>query len=892
MKPLLLKSKSLIVASTIILTSCSHIDNPANKVIETQYTPRAENAALSHKQALYRASRIADVSYQLDFTLTGDTTFSAISTLNFNLTGVTHPITIDLNKAKINQLSVNGHIVTPQYNQWFITVSPEHLHHGNNTITVDYQREHNTNGQGSHRFKDPVDGRVYLYSQFEAASAPQVFPVFDQPDLKATYQLLVTAPADWHVISANRETSATLIDGNKRWDFGKTAKLSSYNFSIHAGPYHIFKDDTGKYPARLFARQSVADQVVAQDWFTYTRQGLAFFEDYFGIDYPFKKYDQLLVPDFLYGAMENVAAVTFAEGAFLTAGEKSAKQKELLAMVIMHEMAHQWFGDLVTMKWWNGLWLNESFAAFMATLATAEATEFDNAWRTFYISGKQGAYTADQRVTTHPIETPVASTANAEDNLDAITYSKGASVLQQLRQLLGPEVFRQGVHDYLVQYSYKNATLDNFIDSLGKAAGRDMRQWVEHWLYQPGVNTITAQYRCDNQTISEFSLQQTANPEYPVYREQRVNIALFGRDAHGQLQLNQAAPVTYSGKTTPIKSLIGSACPDLVYPNYQDWGFVKVNLDSHSFDSTKSSLNQVNDPLLRSMLWQSLWDSVLEGLLPLNEYLDVTLQNIGAEQDHIILSQVLDNIVVANGYLGKFDPSTAQYHQTINKRLEDLTWQGVLANKNQPKQLRSWFDSSIELTQSPAALNRLHEILTGKQVVENLPLAQGLRWTIIQKLNQFDVAGSFALIADELTRDDSDNGHKQAIIAKSNRPDAAQKQYWLDQLHSDTPDMPFSKLRMAMYQLYPTSQYALMVQTADAIIASLASLDKKKSVVFMRNYNEYLLPKVCTKNGVAKLAKAITQNPDLTVATHRALRVAHQDAERCLTIRAQLTVND
>jgi aminopeptidase N len=335
---------------------------------------------------------------------------------------------------------------------------------------------------------------------------------------------------------------------------------------MHAGPYKKWEDTSGKYPMRLFARQSVAAQVKPAEWFKYTKSGLAFFDDYFGIPYQFEKYDQILVPDFLYGAMENAGAITFAERGFMYKADMTSEQRQRLASVIMHEMAHQWFGDLVTMKWWNGLWLNESFASFMGTLATAEATEFKDAWRAFYSTGKQGAYAQDQRSTTHPIEVPVPSTQNAFDNIDAITYSKGASTLMQLRHLLGADVFRKGVHNYLVKYQYRNATLDDFIGSLGEAAGRDLKGWTKEWLYQPGVNTIAANYSCANGKIKSFSLEQSATKQLPTLREQRVQVASFRMDGK-QLKLDKNVAIIYKGAKTAVPAwwarLPGPGVPEL-----------------------------------------------------------------------------------------------------------------------------------------------------------------------------------------------------------------------------------------------------------------------------------------------------------------------------------------
>ena len=344
----------LAVISISLLTACQSTKNQANdiqisskaKQVSTSFSPRAENKYLTQEQAFKRSARVSNVDYQLDFQLTGEENFSASSTINFDLNDATTPLTLDLNEAQLSSLIINGQSLTTEqvkqsYNQWFITLAAEYLVKGNNKVVVNFTRQHSTNGEGLHRFKDPVDGKVYLYSHFEPAAAQQMFALFDQPDLKATFELTVSAPKNWTVFSATRENKVLAQDDFKVWHFPKSLKLSPYNFSLHAGPYHTWQDNSGKYPLRLFARQSVANQITPEHWFTYTKQGFEFFDDYFDIHYPFKKYDPVLVPDFLYGAMENAAAVTFAEGSFLTNGEMSQSRRQRLASVIMPEMAHQ-----------------------------------------------------------------------------------------------------------------------------------------------------------------------------------------------------------------------------------------------------------------------------------------------------------------------------------------------------------------------------------------------------------------------------------------------------------------------------------------------------------------------------------------------------------------------
>lgn len=848
--------------------------------------PRADNAYLSQADAAARSARVSNVDYTLEFALTGKETFSGTTTLSFDLSDASQALTIDLDKATIASLTVNGKQVTPQYNQWFITLAASDLKAGRNTVSIAYSRLHSTNGEGLHRMVDPVDGRVYTYSHFEPAAAHQMFPVFDQPDLKGTYQVTVTTPADWVVSSTMRESGVQDVEGGKKWTFPRSKKLSPYNFSMHAGPYKVWEDNSGKYPMRLFARQSVAAQVSPQDWFKYTKQGLTFFDQYFGIPYQFEKYDQLLVPDFLYGAMENAAAITFAEGRFLHKEEMTSAQKQSLASVIMHEMAHQWFGDLVTMKWWNGLWLNESFASFMGTLATAESTEFSNAWQSFYSGGKQAAYTQDQRVTTHAIETPVPSTANAFDNIDAITYSKGASTLKQLRHLLGEEVFRKGVHNYLIKYQYKNATLDDFIGSLGEAANRDLSGWTKEWLYQAGVNTIAADFSCSAGKISTFTLRQSAtSKELPTLREQRVQLGLFQLGAQG-LTLSKNVAVTYKGAATAVPELKGAACPDLVYPNYQDWGFVQVQLDKKSFATAQSSLGKVEDPLLRSMLWQSLWDGVRSAKLPLNAFLKTALANAPAEKDYTLLGDIVEKLQASVSYLNLMGKSA--YSSKVIAELEQMSFDAAKAATDKNFQ-RRWFSTYISVASSPAALKQLADILDGKLVVPGLNVGQDVRWDIVRRLNRYAYAGSEALLAAEQERDKSDSGQQAVIAATVIRPDAKVKAEWAATIGDLKTKLPFSRVRTAMASMFPPEQGALNELTAAQRLATLGEVDKAAGPVYMRAYAASHIPAACTPASVARLDAAIVKLPNLSTGTLRSLLITKQEDERCVAIKKAMT---
>ncbi len=874
----MLKPSSLILSLSLALLSVV-APARAGEIVP----PRAENAYLTQTEAAQRSARVSKVAYVLDFSLTGEETFRGTSRIDFELTDNLNSLTLDLDKAKISALVVNGKTVTPQYNQWFITLAAKDLKSGHNTVSVSYERKHSTNGEGLHRFKDPTDGKVYLYSHFEPAAAHQMFALFDQPDLKATFKLNVTAPKDWHVISTRRESNIKADGENRRWTFPATPILSPYNFSMHAGPYHVWEDKSGKYPMRLFARESVAKQVSPQDWFRYTKEGLIYFERYFGIEYPYAKYDQILVPQFIYGAMENAAAITFTESRFLSDNAMTTSERQGLASTILHEMAHQWFGDLVTMRWWNGLWLNESFASYMQTLASAESTEFGNPWLSFY-RGKRGAYRADESITSHPIEVPVPSTANAFDNIDSITYNKGASTLHQLRQLIGAETFRQGVHNYLVQHAYGNATLDDFIDALSKASGRDLKPWSQQWLYEPGLNNLTADFACANGKISRFALlQSAANEANPTLREQLVQVGLF-KQSNDKLAVANNVAVTYSGTRTEVPALVGETCPDLVYPNYQDWGFVKVVLDPISFATARKQLAGVEDPQLRSMLWQSLSDGLRQGRLGLGDFIETVMANAPSEQDYALLGQALGYVGTAKGYLQTF-ARNSDYDKRISPQMERMLWTGLIASRADSNRARRWLDTYVEVASTDAALKQLADILAGRVDAAGVEIDQELRWDMIRQLNEHAVAGSEALIAAELARDKSEQGQLSALAAAVVRPDRDVKAKWLSTIQKLDNAEPYSRLRIAMAYLYPSGQEALDELTAEQRLQTLPTIDKEADRVYMRSYAGSMIPTTCSVASVDRLDNAIKSMTDLSAGTRRSLLSRHEEDGKCLAIR-------
>ncbi|MCJ8277145.1 MAG: M1 family aminopeptidase, partial [Bdellovibrionales bacterium] len=461
----------------LFLASCSFF--------KQESVGRKDESGLTQVYAMLRSQSIDKVTYDLKFDLTNEKLYRGETKINFILKNEI-PLSVDFAQGMIDQVYVNGKIIKHEpYNGHFINIPGDSVKLGQNTIDIKYSHEYSKNGAGFYRYIDVEDNKTYIYSHFEPYSANQLFPCFDQPDLKATYTTQVKAPKDWEVISSMRETEKTVHGDYADWTFPKTAKFSTYTYSLHAGDYHVWesiaKTKKHEIPLRLFARQSLAKYVKADEWFTLTQQAFPYFEDLYGYPYPYVKYDQLIVPDFNAGAMENVAAVTFNEDHYVRRGEKTRSQRRRLASTLFHEMAHMWFGNLVTMKWWDDLWLNESFATYSATRALVEVSEFKESWLTFNIY-KQSAYKADQAVTTHPITTVVKSTDEAFANFDSITYGKGASVLKQMAFYMGDGKYKKGLRTYFKRHAEGNTVLSDFMQAMESASQKDMSQWRERWL--------------------------------------------------------------------------------------------------------------------------------------------------------------------------------------------------------------------------------------------------------------------------------------------------------------------------------------------------------------------------------------------------------------------------
>jgi aminopeptidase N len=643
-----------------------------------------------------------------------------------------------------------------------------------NELTVVSDALYVNTGEGLHRFVDPVDGEVYLYSQFEVPDSRRVFAVFEQPDLKATFRFTITAPARWQVIS-NQPTPEPTIEGEiGTWRFGETPRISSYVTALVAGPYWVTRDSltsaSGReIPLGIFCRASLAEHMDAEAIFATTKAGFAFYEEQFQVPYPFAKYDQLFVPEFNAGAMENAGCVTFTE-AYVFRSKVTDAVRERRVVTILHELAHMWFGDLVTMRWWNDLWLNESFAEWASTLATAEATEWTHAWTTFQAMEKTWAYRQDQLPSTHPIVAEIRDLEDVQVNFDGITYAKGGSVLKQLVAWVGIESFMRGLGEYFRKHAYGNTELSDLLVELEAASGRDLSGWASLWLETAGVNTLRPVIETTQDGIvTAFSIAQTATAEHPTLRPHRIAVGFYD-ERKGQLQRIHRIELDIDGASTTVPQLVGHQRPALILLNDDDLAYAKIRLDDASTSVALDRLSRIEDPLARALVWGAAWDATRDAETPATDYVELVLANVGAETESTTVRLALAQLAQAvRTYVAP--ERRAGLVETTGDRLWQLAREAKAGSDLQLQLVQSF----AGLASSPAHVATLQGLLDGSETLKGLEVDADLRWQILDGVVLNGAAGDAEIDA-LLATDDTATGRQFAARARATIPTAEAKE--------------------------------------------------------------------------------------------------------------------
>lgn len=732
---------------------------------ETQPTPPRD--VLTRAEAEARAARVRACAYTIALDLSARApSYRGDATLTFDLSGE-GDLFLDFRGRTIERLEVNGRqIPSPNWNGYRLWLPADALA-PSNTVRVVYENDYDHEGDGFHQFIDPEDGQEYLYTNFEPYESHRLFPQFDQPDIKGTYRLEVTAPADWELIhNTAPEAVEAAPDGRRRWRFLPTKPFSTYLFALVAGPYHVVRDRHGDIDLGLYCRKSLARYLDAAEIFEVSKQGLDFYADFFGVPYAFGKYDQVFVPEFNSGAMENVGCVTHNEY-MVFRDPPTMNQRRARAEVVLHEMAHMWFGDLVTMRWWDDLWLNESFATYMSYLCMERATKFDSGWLDFASSIKNWAYRQDQLVTTHPIAGDVEDTDQTFLNFDGITYGKGASVLKQLVAAVGLEGFREGMREYFRRHAYSNATLADFLAAVEHGSGISLAEWARLWLETPSLNTIAAHWTADDDRLSRLWLTQSAPPEYPYLRPHRLDVGLAREEGAG-LRIT-VLRASISGEEAELPEAAGLPRPNFVFPNYGDHGYCKVALDPESLRYILANIGRVDDTLLRLQLWASLWNMVRDQQLASLDYLALVRSAAPAERHPELAETITANALAA---ISRYVPEPrieAEAHSFFE------TAKSALASVPEGDLKKIWARALIGAAAVPDDVAYLTALADGTAAIPGVELDQEMRWSIAVKAAAYALPGAAERVAAEAQRDPSDRGVRARLRAETSVPDPAVK---------------------------------------------------------------------------------------------------------------------
>ncbi|MDL5350385.1 aminopeptidase N [Microbacterium sp. zg-YB36] len=825
------------------------------------------------------------VSYEVALDLTrGPEVFGSRTTVRFAATEGAATF-IDLIARDVRELALNGHTVDPAAVFADSRIALSELA-AENELVIDADCLYTNTGEGLHRFVDPVDGEVYLYSQFEVPDSRRMFAVFEQPDVKATFQFTVTAPEPWKVVSNSPTPEPKRHgDGTATWTFEPTPPISSYITALIAGPYEAtFSELTSAsgrvVPLGVYARKSLWQFLDADYVFDKTREGFAYFEEKFDYPYPFAKYDQLFVPEFNAGAMENAGAVTFTE-TYVFRSKVTDAAKERRVVTILHELAHMWFGDLVTMRWWNDLWLNESFAEWASTMATAEATEWTEAWTTFNAMEKTWAYRQDQLPSTHPVVAEINDLEDVQVNFDGITYAKGGSVLKQLAAWVGIEQFFAGVAAYFKKNEWSNTELSDLLVELENTSGRDLSTWSKKWLETAGVNTLSPEIATtDDGTITRFAIVQTAPADYPTIRPHRVGVGFYELQGDALVRVHHEQ-LDVDGDLTEVPQLKGLTRPDLVLLNDEDLAYAKIRLDERSLQTAIAHLQDITDPLARSLVWGAAWDQTRDGESAASDYVDLVLRNIGTETESTTVRTTLGQLLLAaNSYV------TPERREATRARVADGLWELAQAAEAGSDSQLQFVTAFAGAASTPAHAETVRALRTGETALEGLEIDTDLAWQLLISLA---AAGSVtgADIDEALAADNTAKGGEFAAQARAALPDVdAKRAAWSSLI--DTADAPNTIVRAAAAGFVHPAGRDLLAESVPAYFDMLLPIWESRTYQIAQYLIVGLYPAPLADVALRDATRGwLAANQDAPPALRRLVAENLAGVERALAVQAR-----
>jgi aminopeptidase N len=847
---------------------------------------------LTRDQAVERAALVTVDNYRIDLDLTdgegkpGERTFRSVTTVTFDaLVGA--DTVMDIAAGSVRSATLNGRELDVSGYDESTGIALNGLAE-HNVVVVDADCRYSNTGEGLHRFVDPVDGEVYLYSQFETADAKRMFACFDQPDLKATFDVKVTAPQHWQVVSNGATVSA--VDGVHT--FATTPKMSTYLVALIAGPYarwdDVYRDEHGEIALGIFCRATLAEFMDAERLFTQTKQGFGFYHKNFGVPYAFGKYDQLFVPEFNAGAMENAGAVTFLED-YVFRSKVTRASYERRAETVLHEMAHMWFGDLVTMQWWDDLWLNESFATFASVLCQAEATEFTTAWTTFANSEKSWAYRQDQLPSTHPVAADIPDLAAVEVNFDGITYAKGASVLKQLVAYVGLEHFLSGLRDYFEAHAFGNATFGDLLGALEKASGRDLSDWGRQWLKTTGLNTLRADFDVDaDGRFTRFAVTQSgAAPGAGETRVHRLAVGVYDDDGSGKLVRAHREELDISGASTEVPALVGVSHGKLLLVNDDDLTYCSLRLDPESLRTALDRIADIAEPLPRTLVWSAAWEMTRDAELRARDFVSLVSGGIQAETEVGVAQRLLLQAQTALSSYANPEWAQSEGWPAFADRLLELARAAAAGSDHQLAFVNA-LCTSVLSTRHVVVLADLLDHDPAELDLAGLSIDTDLRWRIVTALaaaGEIDADGPATPFIDtEVQRDPTAAGKRFGAQASAARPQAAVKESaW--QTVTEDDELANITARSIIAGFVRPGQGELLKPFGARYFAAIRGIWERRSSEVAQTVVIGLYPSWDISDDGIAAADAFLTDPELPAALRRLVLEGRAGIERSLRAR-------
>ncbi|MEU2515916.1 aminopeptidase N [Streptomyces syringium] len=844
---------------------------------------------LTREEARRRASLLTVDSYKIDLDLSGAQeggTYRSTTTVRFDAAEAGAESFIDLVAPTVHEVVLNGTALDAATVFADSRIALPGLLAGRNELTVVADCAYTNTGEGLHRFVDPVDQQAYLYTQFEVPDARRVFASFEQPDLKATFQFTVKAPEGWTVIS-NSPTPEPVGDV---WRFEPTPRISSYITALIVGPYHsvhsAYEKDGRSVPLGIYCRPSLAEFLDADAIFEVTRQGFEWFEEKFDYAYPFAKYDQLFVPEFNAGAMENAGAVTIRDQ-YVFRSKVTDAAYEVRAETILHELAHMWFGDLVTMEWWNDLWLNESFATYtsIACQAYAPGSKWPHSWTTFANSMKTWAYRQDQLPSTHPIMADIRDLDDVLVNFDGITYAKGASVLKQLVAYVGQDEFFRGVQAYFKAHAFGNTRLSDLLGALEKTSGRDLKTWSKAWLETAGINILRPEITTDaDGVITSFAVKQEAPAlpagakGEPTLRPHRIAIGLYEHE-DGKLVRKDRIELDVDGELTPVEALVGRARPAVVLLNDDDLSYAKVRLDAESLATVTAHLGDFTESLPRALCWASAWDMTRDGELATRDYLSLVLSGVTKESDIGVVQSLQRQAKLALDLY-----AAPEWRESGLARWTEATLEQLRAAEGGSDHQLAWARAFADTARTGDQLDLLQGLLDGTEVIEGLAVDTELRWALLERLAATGRADEKAIAA-ELERDKTSAGERHAASARAARPTAeAKAEAWAAVVESD--QLPNAVQEAVIGGFVQTDQRELLAPYSEKYFAVVKDIWESRSHEIAQQIAVGLYPALLVSQDTLDATDAWLASAGPNAALRRLVTESRAGIERALKAQA------